>query len=223
MIKSEIKKSPDVQDLYTRRAQQYVSFVSSFRHQPGIEALLDHYGLLRDGLSVLDAGCGTGMATFALLDAVKRRGLSVRRIDAFDLTPAMLDRFESELARRRETRIAVCRADVLALDSLPSSWTGYELIVSVSMLEYVPRERLTDALRALRARLAPGGRLLAVITRKNPLTRWLIEAWWHARRYSSPELTASLRAAGFGEIHYYPYPFRFFWLNFSNHVVVAKG
>ena len=96
---------------------------------------------------MLDAGCGFGMVTFALLDALQQRNFDYQRVDAFDLTPAMLARFRQTLETHRIPRVQLCQADVLALDTLPPSWTDYDLIVSASMLEYLPRQELPRALR----------------------------------------------------------------------------
>ena len=85
---------------------------------------------------------------------------------AFDLTPAMLEHFRASLARRGIEGVATARADVLALESLPRDWTGYDLVVTASMLEYVPRGRFAEALAGLRARLREGGRLVLFITRR---------------------------------------------------------
>jgi len=49
-------------------------------------------------MRILDAGCGTGITTLALLSALESRGVPAGAIDAFDLTPAMLERFRATLA-----------------------------------------------------------------------------------------------------------------------------
>ena len=51
-----------------------------------LRALLEHSGLLRPKLRVLDAGAGFGTATFALLDALRAKNMDAQAIDAFDLT-----------------------------------------------------------------------------------------------------------------------------------------
>jgi cyclopropane fatty-acyl-phospholipid synthase-like methyltransferase len=212
-----------VENLYSARLESYRRFISFFRSQQALQALLEGSGVLRPGLRVLDAGCGFGTASFALLNALLRSGLHPPLIHAFDLTPAMLARFQSELDRQGIGGVRLQQANVLALEQLPSSWTGYDLIVSASMLEYVGRENLAPALSALHARLASGGTLLVVITRKNWTTKTLIEGWWHAARYSRQELGQAFTLAGFTSVAFMKFPYRYFWQNFSNYVVVARG
>ena len=83
----------------------------------------------------------------------------------------MLDRFQAILQRRAIENVTLAQANILDMAVLPSAWRDYDLVVSASMLEYVPRARFVDALKGLRARLAPDGRLVLFITRRNPLTR----------------------------------------------------
>ena len=47
-----------------------------------------------------DAGCGFGVVTFALLDALRKKNFDYRGVDAFDLTRAMLVRFQQTLDAR---------------------------------------------------------------------------------------------------------------------------
>src|SRR5262249_9680432 len=135
----------------------------------------------------------------------------------------MLARFRAELDSRGISQVRLKQGDVLALDQqLPSSWSNYDLIVSASMLEYVARPELSKALSALGARLAVHGTLLVVITRRNWITKVLIEWWWQAARYSRRELREAFASAGFRDLVFSRFPFRYFWQNFSNHVVVVK-
>lgn len=76
----------------------------------------------------------------------------------------MLARYESTLAKRDLIGVRLCRADVLDLEQLPSTGSGYDLIVSTSMLEYVPRGALPTVLSALRAHLADRGRFVLCVT-----------------------------------------------------------
>lgn len=190
-------KAGDVQTLYTERLSAYGAFISFFRSRDALRALLERSGLLRPKLRVLDAGAGFGTATFALLEALRAKDIEAQAIDAFDLTPAMLDQFQAELDSRGIILVRHKRANVLELeDELCPAWRDYDLIITASMLEYVPKESLPRALSALRARLAQDGNLLVVITRKNWITKVLIEWWWHAARYSGKELREAFATAG---------------------------
>ena len=209
--------------LYTERLATYRKFTSFFRSRDALRTLLESVGLLRPDLRILDAGAGFGTATFALSDALHRLSMEPKTIDAFDLTHAMLARFRAELDSRGITQVRLKQANVLQLDQqLPLSWYSYDLIVSASMLEYVARPELSMALSALGARLGPHGTLLLVITRRNWITKILIEWWWQAARYSRRELRETFTAAGFGDLVFSSFPFRYFWQNLSNHVILAK-
>ena len=212
----------EVEKLYTAKLNTYRAFISFFRSRNGIRALLESSEFLRPGLRVLDAGAGFGTATFALLDALRQRRIEPHVIDAFDLTPAMLEQFQANLDARGVSLVRLKQANVLALGQFPPSWSDYDLIVSASMLEYLARGDLSQAVSALRARLVQNGTLLAVVTRKNWITRILIEWWWHAASYTRQELREAFAAAGFHDLVFTKFPLRYFWLNTSNHVVVAR-
>ena len=213
----------EVQDLYTKNIQRYASFVNLFQSSSGISALLQRSNLLREGLRFLDAGCGFGMATFALVDALQEKNLHYTSIDAFDLTPAMLARFQKELNARRLSRVQLEQADVLALDSLPPSWTNYDVIISTSMLEYLPKQDLPRALAGLRARLSSKGHILVMITRRTLETKLFIEWGWHAERYTRDELLQAFAKAGFQTPEFQRFPSRYFWLNRANWVALASA
>jgi len=211
-----------IQELYTAGIDRYSSFIGFVRSQQATQALLQSSDLLRPGLRVLDAGCGFGMVTFALLDALQQRNFDYQRVDAFDLTPAMLAQFRRTLETQGIPRVQLRQTDVQALDTLPPSWTDYDLIVSASMLEYLPRQELPRALEALRTRLAPGGDILIVISRKVPETKALIQWWWHAERYTGRELRRIFEQAGIQDPEFRRFPARYFWLNRANYVVGTR-
>jgi ubiquinone/menaquinone biosynthesis C-methylase UbiE len=212
-----------VQELYTNGIDRYSSFIAAFQSPQGIQTLLQRSDLLRPGLRVLDAGCGFGVITFALLQALRQRHFDYKSVDAFDLTPAMLQRFHETLEVRGITRVRLYQADVLALEGLPPTWNNYDLVLSASMLEYLPKPDFPRALLGLRKRMAPGGRILVLITRKTPETKALIEWWWHAERYTKSELLRAFKEAGFQDPAFRRFPLRYIWLNRATYAVEAIG
>lgn len=99
-----------VQQLYTEALDRYEFFISVFRSPQAVRKLLHSCRMLRSGMRILDAGCGSGMVTFALLDVLRAKGLNVQTIDAFDLTPAMLSRFEKLLTERKISSVQLQQA-----------------------------------------------------------------------------------------------------------------
>lgn len=103
------------------------------------------------GTRVLDVGCGVGRWS-RLLAA---RGA---RVTGVDLSPTMIAQ-----ARQRAARDGVadrCRFEVRDLSSLDVG-EQFDLVLSVTVLQHIlDPERLRDALAAMRAHLAPGGRMI---------------------------------------------------------------
>lgn len=196
----------DPHRLFTERHDAYARFIRLVRYPQGLRAFFLASAVLHANLRVLDAGCGTGVVTLALRDALMRRGFSPRSLHGFDLTPAMLDHFRGTLQRRGIDGIELTQADVLHLDALPASLTDYDLIVSASMLEYVPRDRLVEALAGLRARLSDRGRFVLFMTRRNPFTRLAIGRWWQSNLYSAAELSDAFELAGFSRCEFRSFP-----------------
>ncbi len=212
----------DASQLYAERADQYVRFVRGLGYPGGLRAIFRRHSTLGPDLSVLDAGCGTGIVTLALRDAMLERGHRPGRFDAFDLTQEMLDRFRQTLDERSIEGVRLAQANVLELHTLPDDWEGYDLVVSASMMEYLPRDELAAALGGLRARLKPGGALALFMTKKNWLMRGLIGKWWSAETYTQGELREAFRDAGFASVSFDRFRLHYSYLNLWGHVVVAR-
>ncbi len=211
----------EAERFFTERRDIYARFIALVRYPQGLRATMLTSSLLGPDLRILEAGCGTGALTLAVHDALAPHGFEPAVFHAFDLTPAMLDRLRTTLHRRGIERIALARCDVLALHGLPEGWTDYDLVVSASMLEYVPKDRFAEALAALRARLRDGGRMLLFVTQSNPLTRALVGRWWQSNLYTRLELRDAFRAAGFSTVTLQRFPLRAAHLSLWGHIVEA--
>ena len=212
----------DPRQLFTERHDTYARFIRAVRYPQGLRSYFLASPLLRPGLRVLDAGCGAGALTLAVYDASARRCAPLAALNALDLTPAMLGQLRATLERRGIEGVELAEANVLCLDALPASWRDYDLVVSASMLEYVPRERFVDALRGLRERLRDGGRFVLFITRRNPLTRIMIGHWWRSNLYTGPELADAFQRAGFSRFALRGFPLSACHLSVWGHVVEAE-
>jgi hypothetical protein len=112
----------------------------------------------------------------------------------------MLDIFRQWLLEQGAVNIELAQADVLKLEALPSHWRDYDLIVVSTMLEYLPKQEVRQALVNLRLVLRHNGILLIFLTKRNLMTRWLAVALWKTNVYSEREIQALLRDAGFQQV-----------------------
>ena len=144
-----------------------------------VSTLIDRQVTRGRPLRILEVGCGTG----SNLEMLKRYG-TVDAVEPDDPARA--------LAAKR-SGIAVKGG--LLPDGVELEDGAYDLIVLLDVLEHIPDDHGT--LAALRAKLAPGGRLLVTV----PATPWLWSAHdaahHHHRRYTGKSLTSVFEDAGF--------------------------
>ncbi len=153
--------------------------------------LLDRIELAPDAV-ILEPGCGTG-GNFPLL---ARRG----RLFAIDRDPAAIQ----FAAARGLAEIA----EGALPDQIPFGATRFDLVVMTDVLEHL--DDPGAALRALHARLKPGGSILITV----PAGPWMWSdhdvTHHHRRRFRARELDALLRVAGFETIYLSHYNFLLF-------------
>jgi ubiquinone/menaquinone biosynthesis C-methylase UbiE len=118
------------------------------------------------GAHILDAGCGTGLLTLAMLRALPRPA----RIAALDLSAPSLEKARRAVrqteARRRHS-VRFLQGNLLAL---PFAAETFDFVATSGALEYVPlAEGLTELARVLR----PGGYLLHLPVRPSLASTFL--------------------------------------------------
>lgn len=143
-------------------------------------ALLDRYLPKQEGLTVLDAGCGTG----GMMGALRRYG----RVYGLDYSLLALG-----FCRKRSIPTAV----QASVTHIPYADAGFELVTSFEVLYHAGVGDDVEALRELHRVLRPGGHLLLRLPAFEFL-RGAHDRMVHTRhRYTTGEVGKKLRIAGF--------------------------
>ena len=185
---------------------------------------------------ILDAGCGAGDATRILYEMAQEQQNHHVTLHGFDLTPAMLRKFQCWIEQQHERRkecqnsnhiqIEIREANILKLnetETLPSTWTDYDLVITTSMLEYLSRVELRKALVNLRQRLRPDGLLIVVISKSNCLTKIFIQKCWSVvSLYRQQEIQSLLIECGYHDVQFTRIPFPYCYLGPLGHFITAR-
>jgi ubiquinone/menaquinone biosynthesis C-methylase UbiE len=126
----------------------------------------EHPVPLEAGAQILDAGCGTGLLTLALLRTLPRPA----DITAIDLSASSLRKARQAVKqelRGRPHRVRFSQANLL---SLPFADETFDFIATSGALEYVS---LRDGLGELARVLKPGGHLFHLPVRPAPASAFL--------------------------------------------------
>jgi SAM-dependent methyltransferase len=199
-------------EFFSRRAAVYdFAFFKLSPFMPVVRSILEDRRVLTSNMKLLDAGAGTGLVTRVLYSLAREKGLSGIVFHAFDLTQAMLDVFHRWIhAEGAENAISTRVQDVLDLDTLPQTWSDYDLIVTSTMLEYVPTASLDKAVAGLLGLLKPGGKMIWLLSGRTLPMRFFVGWLWRANLYTKSELDAVLAKAGAANVEYLslprPYP-----------------
>ena len=152
---------------------------------------------LATGARVLDAGCGTGLLTLALLRVLRRPA----KITAVDLSGRSLQtarRAVRKLGADPRHKISFVRANAL---SLPFPADSFDLVVTSGVLEYLP---LREGLAELSRVLAPGGYLFFLPVRPSPASR-LLEIMFRFKAHP-PRAVAENTERFFRVLEHYQFP-----------------
>jgi ubiquinone/menaquinone biosynthesis C-methylase UbiE len=117
------------------------------------------------GARILDAGCGTGLLTLALMRVLR----FPVKITALDLSARSVKAAKRAVhqAKGRRRDVTFTQGNVL---TLPFANDSFDLIVTSGALEYVPLE---DGLNELARVMAPGGHLLHLPIRPSLISTFL--------------------------------------------------
>lgn len=153
---------------YDRIARFYDWTFKFNRYRQSVAQYLRETALpLSHGARVLDAGCGTGLLTLAMLDALRLP----TEITAIDLAASSLVtaekvvREEQAASSRIKHHVSFAQANLL---NLPFADNSFEFVVTCGALEYVPLEA---GIKELARITAPGGFLLHIPIRPTPISR----------------------------------------------------
>lgn len=145
---------------------------------------------------ILDAGCGTGLLTMALLKALD---LPVR-ITAVDLSGSSIVTAKKAVEEKagRADKVWFTQANVLAL---PFANNSFDFVVTSGVLEYVP---LRDGLGELARVLKRGGYILHLPVRPSPVSR-MLEVMFRFKAHHPREVAENTRRY-FRVVKHYRFP-----------------
>jgi len=211
-------------ELFNKRASIYdFLFRKMIDFAPVFHDFFYEHDLLASDMKVLDAGTGTGLLTRIMYPLAREKGLANIVFHAFDLTPAMLDVFNNWIRMEgAEEAISTRIQNVLHLDTLPETWNDYDLVVTVAMLEYIPRQSLHKAIGGLIGCLKPGGKMILFLSGRKPLMRLFLGWLWRSNLYTKCELDAVLAMAGATDVEYLPFPIGRPYLTRNGYMLVVQ-
>ena len=214
-----MKVGADAEKLYNDKASLYQKvFIGFLNWGKELDKFFQKTEYLQSNLRILDAGCGTGVVTKTLYQIANQKGYAGIRFYGFDLSENMLKIFQQWIASAKADNIELAKANVLDAEGLPVGWKSLDLIVSSTMLEYLPHDRVKDALSNMRELLKPEGTIVVIITKRNLLTALIAGKWWKANLYKKSEVKQAFQNAGFKEIE-----FRKFSFGWSSAIIVIEG
>ena len=153
MVEATHQEVEKIQKYYAWRASNYDAG-AGFEVEHHAEAL--RLAEIQPGQHVLDVGCGTGRGTVGLAQAVGPEG----KVDALDLTQAMLDQARLKLERLGLSgRVQLRQGNAR---QLPYPDGTFDLVYSGYMFDLIPLDGFTPILTEMARVLRPDGKLVLV-------------------------------------------------------------
>lgn len=209
---AETKPKLEAGSFYDRVASLYNLTFKFNGYGRSLEQYLRAHPLpLAPGAKVLDAGCGTGLLTLALLKVID---LPVQ-IAAVDLSATSIATARSAVKEHAGRTQSVCFSQANVL-SLPFRDNTFDAIVTSGVLEYVP---LLKGFGELARVLAPGGHMLHLPVRPSLASRFL-ELLFHFKTHPPHEVEESTNRY-FQIVERYRFP-RFHVIGWTKSAVVAQ-
>lgn len=136
---------------------------------------------------VLDAGCGTGVYSLALLEQYKNSS-----IIAFDFSEKMIDGFKEKVSEKYTDRLQLFTANIQSpLHEI--EYEKFDLILTGGVLEYVPQK---ETIKNLSRFLKPGGYFFNSPVRDTYFGK-IVCTFYACRPYSRKENVQSFIDNGF--------------------------
>ena len=217
MVEATHQEVEKIQKYYAWRASNYDAG-AGFEVEHHAEAL--RLAEIQPGQRVLDVGCGTGRGTVGLAQAVGPEG----KVDALDLTQAMLDQARLKLERLGLSgRVQLRQGNAR---QLPYPDGTFDLVYSGYMFDLIPLGGFTPILTEMARVLRPDGKLVLVNMSKPDARKTPFEAVYRSGLVGPcrPVLMVPfLEAAGFTAIQrrYRRNQALFIPLPFGTEIVVA--
>ena len=155
---------------------------------------------LREGMTVLDAGIGTGFLTINLL---KEAPIPLT-ITGVDFSVGMLAGLKRRLASLGLSKCV--RLQVGDMRQMPFPEGSFDLVVSSAAIEYLPKVEhgISEFGRVLR----PGGRLMIIATRNSFMGK-VIAATWKNKTLEPEYIRACMDRVGITSIEMLKFPWYF--------------
>jgi malonyl-CoA O-methyltransferase len=174
--------------LYSRIADSYDVTLTLAGYRMAVDYFIKQIPLDRMApIRILDAGCGTGFYSLALLKRYPKCS-----IVAFDLNQNMIEQLQKKVVKKgMQKRIEVFRADMVTPLSLEEG--QFDLLVTAGVLEYV---RIEDAVSNLSRYLSKDGYWLNSPIKTN-LFGQIVGKMYRLRPYTRDKNIDVFRTRGF--------------------------